>query len=107
MAVADDPVLSRFRSTLAELYGERVERVVLYGSRARGEAGPDSDYDVLVFLKDFGIRDRHNEIKRLSRIAADIIADTGALVSALPYPARAYLESTPLMHEVRRDGVNL
>lgn len=107
MAVADDPVLSRFRSTLAELYGERVERVVLYGSRARGEAGPDSDYDVLVFLKDFGLRDRHIEIKRLSRIAADIVADTGALVSALPYPAGAYLESTPLMHEVRHDGVNL
>ena len=31
-----DPVLRRFRTELAKLYGERIERVVLYGSRARG-----------------------------------------------------------------------
>jgi predicted nucleotidyltransferase len=30
--------------------GERIERVVLFGSRARGDAPPDSDYDVAVFL---------------------------------------------------------
>lgn len=27
-------------------------RVILFGSRARGEAGPDSDYDLLVVLDD-------------------------------------------------------
>ncbi|MGO8801135.1 MAG: nucleotidyltransferase domain-containing protein [Roseiarcus sp.] len=47
-----DPVLSRFRAALDEAYGERIERVVLFGSRARGDARPDSDYDVAVFLKD-------------------------------------------------------
>jgi predicted nucleotidyltransferase len=43
-----DPVLIRFRSALDEVYGARVERVVLFGSRARGDARPDSDYDVAV-----------------------------------------------------------
>ncbi len=46
-----DPVLARFRAAVGELYGERIERVVLYGSRARGDANPDSDYDVAVFLR--------------------------------------------------------
>lgn len=50
MSEVIDPVLSRFRTELAKLYGERIERVVLYGSRARGDARPDSDYDVAVFL---------------------------------------------------------
>jgi predicted nucleotidyltransferase len=45
-----DPVLRKFRAALDEVYGERIERVVLYGSRARGDARPDSDYDVAVFL---------------------------------------------------------
>jgi hypothetical protein len=31
---ADDPVLKRFRAALDALYGERIERVVLFGSRA-------------------------------------------------------------------------
>jgi hypothetical protein len=30
-----DPVLIRFREALAETYGDRLERVVLFGSRAR------------------------------------------------------------------------
>ena len=47
-----DPVLTRFRAAVDALYGDRVERVVLFGSRARGDARPDSDYDVAVFLKD-------------------------------------------------------
>ena len=34
MATAADPVLTRFRAALDEIYGERIERVVLFGSRA-------------------------------------------------------------------------
>lgn len=43
---ASDPVLTRFRQALDEIYGNRLDRVVLFGSRARGDARPDSDYDV-------------------------------------------------------------
>jgi predicted nucleotidyltransferase len=32
---ADDPILKRFRAALDRLHGERIERVVLFGSRAR------------------------------------------------------------------------
>jgi len=41
--LTDDPVLVRFRKALDELYGDRLERVVLFGSRARGDARPGSD----------------------------------------------------------------
>jgi uncharacterized protein len=45
MAVSaiQDPVLSRFRAALDEMYGDRIERVVLFGSRARGDAHAESD----------------------------------------------------------------
>ena len=39
--IIDDPVLARFRKTLDTVYGSRIDRVVLFGSRARGDAGPD------------------------------------------------------------------
>src|SRR2546422_6574109 len=34
------------------------ERIYLFGSKARGEAGPDSDYDLLVFVPDDGSPER-------------------------------------------------
>ena len=47
-----DPIIVKFREAVNKAYGPRIERVVLYGSRARGDARPGSDYDVAVFLKD-------------------------------------------------------
>ena len=38
-------VLKHFRAAIAQTYGDRLERVVLFGSRARGDAQPDSDYE--------------------------------------------------------------
>jgi predicted nucleotidyltransferase len=50
--ILDDPILKRFRAALDRLYGDRIERVVLFGSRARGDAHEDSDYDIAVFIRD-------------------------------------------------------
>jgi len=100
-----DPVLSRFRAALDEVYGERIERVVLFGSRARGDARPDSDYDVAVFLKDlhgFG-----KEARTIAEIETDILSETGIVINALPLRAGSYRERTGLMQELRRDGLDL
>jgi predicted nucleotidyltransferase len=100
-----DPILDRFRAALGALYGDRLERAVLFGSRARGDAHPDSDYDVAVFLRD--LTDRWSEARRLSAIETDILAETGAFIHSMPYPAGSYRQRTPLMHEIRREGVDL
>ena len=100
-----DTALARFRQALDEIYGNKLERVVLFGSRARGDARPDSDYDIAVFLSmpdSFG-----DEAARLAAIETDILYDTGLVINALPFHAGAYNEHTGLMSELRRDGVDL
>jgi predicted nucleotidyltransferase len=103
--IQDDPTLRRFWTALTAAYGDRIERVVLFGSRARGEARADSDYDVAVFLREMPNRDA--ELMRLADIGTEILYRDGGIINALPYRAGAYRERTPLMHEIRRDGIDL
>ena len=105
MTVIDDPILSRFRGAVAEVYGDRIEHLVLYGSRARGDARADSDYDIAVFLRDMS--DRAHEMNRLADLGTDILYSTGRVIHAMPYPAVSYQERSPLMAEIRRDGLEL
>jgi predicted nucleotidyltransferase len=101
----NDPILERFRASLREIYGDRLERAVLFGSRARGDARPDSDYDVAVFLRDMG--DRFAEMDRLADLSANILEEMGEFIHAMPYRAGSYDERTPLMYEIRVEGVDL
>ena len=71
--LANDPILKRFRAALDELYGDRAERVVLFGSRARGDARGDSDYDIAVFIKDPGRLS--DELHRLASVSTDILLE--------------------------------
>jgi predicted nucleotidyltransferase len=52
-APAAAPILRRLKEELVRLYGSRLERAILFGSRARGEARPDSDWDVAVVLRGY------------------------------------------------------
>ena len=105
MRPADDPILKRFRAALDEIYGERIERVVPFGSRARGDAREDSDYDLAVFPKD--LTDRWPELDRLADLGTDFLEETGEFIHAMPYRAGSYEDRTPLMHEIRADGIDL
>ena len=103
--VQNDQVLRRLRGALADLYGPRLERAVLFGSRARGDFRPDSDYDVAVFLH--GFTTRWTELGPLGFITTDILVETGAVISAKPFRAGEHDADRPLMREIARDGIPL
>ena len=100
-----DTVLTRFRAALTTEFGDRIDRVVLYGSRSRGDARPDSDYDVAVFLR--GIVDSWREVERLSILETALFDETGVLMHAMPFEAGSWEERSPLMGAIRGEGVDL
>ncbi|MGH8475140.1 MAG: nucleotidyltransferase domain-containing protein [Methylococcales bacterium] len=78
---------------------------MLFGSQAKGQARSDSDYDVAVFLND--LDDRWGELDRLANLRVRFFDETGVFFDVKPYPASAYRERSPLMHEIRREGIDL
>ncbi len=103
--VALEPILQRFRHEVGTLYGVRLERVVLFGSRARADGHADSDYDIAVFIT--RPDELWDELGHLSHITTRILDETGAIVSASPFPAGAWREQSPLMREICEDGIDL
>jgi len=100
-----NPILTRFRQGLDELYGDRLERVVLFGSRARGDNNTDSDYDVAIFLKD--MPDRWEEFERLVPLRIELLDSYEADFTVLPYKKTDYKKRTGLMYAIRTEGVPL
>jgi len=70
--------LQLFVKSLKEKYGDKVEKVVLFGSVARGEDKEDSDVDVLIITN----YDSFKMQKLVSEIVVDILLKTGIYVSA-------------------------
>jgi len=51
MAIRSRPVRKEVREMVKRIVKQfRPERIILFGSHARGEAGPDSDVDLLVIM---------------------------------------------------------
>jgi len=73
---ADDPILAEVVRRLQELY--HPEAIYLFGSTARGESGPDSDYDLMVVVPDsvpVSLRDSGRAYRAIWRlgVAADVL----------------------------------
>jgi predicted nucleotidyltransferase len=104
-AVLDDPVLARVKRDMQALYGERFEKLILYGSRARGDHRTDSDYDFIVVIG--GPYRAWDEIKRIGRATRHYFHDEGIDVSIKPFDASELDERTVFMWDVRKDGIEV
>ena len=99
-------ILDQVVAALHGHYGERLSRVVLFGSRARRDHEPDSDFDVLVVLKE-GF-DPRAERNALHDIIYPIDYAQDSVVFCLPVPEVRYQsEQTAFMMNVRTEGVAL
>jgi predicted nucleotidyltransferase len=100
-----EPVLKEFKQQISELYGQRLKKVVLYGSYARGQANDEhSDIDLAVVLA--GEVDPCEEIDRMADIFTDLNLEHNVLIAVYPVSEENYIEvNSPLLLNLRREGV--
>jgi predicted nucleotidyltransferase len=93
-------VVDRFRVAL-ERRGVRVERIVLFGSQAAGNASPHSDIDLVVISPDFADRNLWARIQMLSGAICDVWSPIEAVAKT---PREWDEEDSPVM-QFARQGV--
>ena len=104
MRVMIPEVIKDLRRHLETLYGQRLLRLVLYGSWARGEATETSDVDVAVVLS--GSVQPGREIDRMVDAVTDLNLRYATLISIYPVSEEDFRTlNSPLLINLRREGV--
>lgn len=100
----DLSVAQEYKRRVEDAFESRVAKMVLFGSRARGEAHEESDWDIAVFLASKPtMEDRH----RLTDLGSDVLMDTGQVIQAMTLASRREAEDSTLLRAIRTDGITL
>ena len=101
--------VSQFSRELKRMLGERLVRVVLYGSYARGDYDNQSDIDIAAIVKGSRL-DLQNKLKAVWDISADIGLENDVVVSptVIPYDEfEEYKEKLPYYRNIAREGMQI
>jgi predicted nucleotidyltransferase len=100
------PTLERISRTIHKQ--DPKAEAYLFGSRARGNPKPDSDWDILILIDESKVT---NEIEdKFRQELYDIELEAGQVISAFVYP-KDYWKNTliysPLYKNVNKEGIRL
>ncbi|HBB32265.1 MAG TPA: nucleotidyltransferase [Cyanobacteria bacterium UBA8803] len=97
-------IITKTRQELANIYGDQLAQIILFGSQARGDAKSDSDIDVLILLKTpFNY---FQERQRISVLIADICLEHTVVISCIFATVQKYQEyESGFFRNIRREGV--
>ena len=92
-----------------EVFGGRIEQILLYGSYARGDADGDSDIDIAAIVH--GDRQELQEkLKKVWDVSSDLELNYGVIISptVIPYDEfMAYKEDLPYYRNISEEGIRV
>lgn len=102
----NNPIINRISRTIHK--NDPNAEVYLFGSRARGNSKPDSDWDILILVNDLKVT---NEIEdKFRNDLYDIELDSGQVISTFVY-SKDYWQNiliySPLYGNIKKEGIRL
>ena len=102
-----DRVLKELTGDIYRLLGDRLDKVVLYGSYARGDNSQESDVDILI-LTELTPEENRKFRRDLNRIFSRVGLKYDILLSMFLIDRRSYemrMDVLPFYQNIDRDGV--
>ena len=104
MSESESKELHILKETVARarsLFGDDLRSVVLYGSRARGNARPDSDFDLLIIADSLpNERQRREPALDIAEVGFDYGVSIQVLLATPEEAEQAVATGAPLMFEI-------
>jgi predicted nucleotidyltransferase len=95
--------IEQLADEIRKKYGKEIREILFFGSRSRGDASPESDYDCLLVF-----REVTEDLKRdLDHLAAKWLLDDGIVFSwiAISESDLERLHYEPFFRNARREGI--
>lgn len=102
MSIPDLSLAREFKRRAEAALPGRIARVVLFGSRARGDAREDSDWDIAVFVHG---EPAPKEWSVLGGIGFDLTGEHGRLVQVILLPLRRANDGSAITESIADEGV--
>jgi len=99
--------LRTFVERVRQSLGENLVKVILFGSKARGNAKRSSDIDLLVIVRERNIKSSHEVYKAASRTDLRWRVDTSPKIYSLDEYQQRQEIGAPFIKEIEKDGVTL
>ncbi len=99
-------IFRELKQFLHELYQDKLDKIILFGSRARGDHSSESDFDVLIVLKnDFNYS---QEIEKTSIFISKLSLKFDLFISRVFAKTNDFKsKNTPFFLNVRKEGIIL
>ena len=106
---AEHSLISEIVNRVTEKLGDNVVKVVLFGSRARGTAGPRSDVDIILVVRN--VHPREELELSVADATAEASVEFGLPIEAFVFSEKEFetklYEGKGMWENVRAEGVEL
>jgi predicted nucleotidyltransferase len=102
MEILQDPLLEKLTENVKISLGNNLKKIILFGSRARGDFQTDSDYDILVLVNEY-----HQDIrKKLNDIGGDFFYEYSLLFPMIAITEKRFQTDIyePFLRNIRKEG---
>ena len=104
-----DKIINQFITQVSNLIGNRLKKVILYGSYARGDYGKNSDIDIMI-LTDFNDEELAKYRIKIRDLACDLELENNIVISPIVRNIDKYnnrIDVIPFYMNVQKEGVVL
>lgn len=102
-------ILKQYISEVSSLLGNRLKKVILYGSYARGDYEKNSDIDIMI-LTDLDEEELKEYRIKIRELACDLELENDVVISPLIRNIKKYnerIDIIPFYNNVQKEGVVL